>query len=108
VREAFDRKIVAGGNLPKLTHATISDPAKFFEHLRGVAGRGFALDLDECEPGLCCAAAPIFDGEGRLAAAISVSGPSFRLPEERLVDEVVPLVVAAAEQLSRELGFTAS
>jgi DNA-binding IclR family transcriptional regulator len=108
VREAFDRRMAAGGNLPKLTPATISDPVKFFEHLRGVASRGFALDVDECETGLSCAAAPIFDGEGRLAAAISVSGPSFRLPEERLLDAVVPLVVAAGEQLSRELGFTAS
>jgi DNA-binding IclR family transcriptional regulator len=108
VREGFDRKVVAGGKLPRLTQATITDPVKFFEHLRGVASRGFALDLDECEPGLSCAAAPIFDGEGRLAAAISVSGPSFRLPEERLLDAVVPLVVGAGEQLSRELGFVAS
>ena len=108
VREAFDRKIVAGGNLPKLTPATIDDPAKFFEHLRGVASRGWALDQEECEPGLCCAAAPIFDGDGELVAAVSVSGPSFRLTEERLLDAVVPLVVARGEQLSRELGFTAS
>ena len=108
VRESFDRKVIAGGNLPKLTSATICDPAKFFEHLRTVAVRGFALDLEECEPGLSCAAAPIFDGEGQLVAAISVSGPSFRIPEERILDEIVPLVVAAAEQLSRELGFAAS
>jgi DNA-binding IclR family transcriptional regulator len=108
IREAFDRKVVAGGNLPKLTPATIGDPAKFFEHLRGVASRGWALDLEECEPGLCCAAAPIFDGEGRLVAAISVSGPSLRLSEEQLLDAVVPLVVARGEQLSRELGFSAA
>jgi len=72
-----------------------------------VASRGWALDQEECEPGLCCAAAPIFDGEGQLVAALSVSGPSFRLSEERLLDAVVPLVVAGGEQLSRELGFTA-
>ncbi len=108
VREAFDRKVIAGGNLPKLTPATICDAAKFFEHLRTVAGRGFALDLEECEPGLSCAAAPIFDGEGQLVAALSVSGPTFRLSEDHLLDEIVPLVVAAAEQLSRELGFVAS
>jgi DNA-binding IclR family transcriptional regulator len=106
VRESFDRKVVAGGNLPMITPATICDPAKFFEHLRTVAVRGFALDLEECEPGLSCAAAPVFDAEGQLVAAISVSGPSFRLPEERLIDEIVPLVVASADQLSRELGFT--
>lgn len=106
--EAFDRSVVAGGNLPKLTASTICDPAKFFEHVRAVASRGFALDLEECEPGLCCAAAPVYDGEGRLVAAVSVSGPSFRLTEEHLHDEIVPLVVAAAERLSRELGFAAT
>ena len=105
VRESFDRHVVAGGNLPKLTPATIDDPAKFFEHLRGVANRGYAVDLGECEPGVCCAAAPILDGEGRLVAAISVSAPSFRVDEARLLDEIVPHVLRAGERLSRELGL---
>ena len=104
-RETFDRKVVAGGKLPKLTPATIDDPAKFFEHLRGVAVQGFALDVEECEPGLCCAAAPVFDGQGELVAGISISGPRARLSDERLLGEIVPLVVGAGEQLSRELGF---
>jgi IclR family transcriptional regulator, KDG regulon repressor len=107
-REAYDRRIVAGGKLPKLTPATIDDPAKFFEHLRGVAVQGFAIDVEECEPGLCCAAAPIFDGQGELSAGLSISGPRARLPDERLLGEIVPLVVGAAEQLSRELGFVHS
>jgi DNA-binding IclR family transcriptional regulator len=105
VREAFDRDVVAGGTLPRLTPATIDDPAKFFEHLRGVANRGYALDLGECEPGVCCAAAPVLDADGRLVAALSVSAPSFRTSEARLLDEIVPQVVRAGEQLSRELGF---
>jgi DNA-binding IclR family transcriptional regulator len=46
-----------------------------------VAGAGFALDLEECEPGLCCAAAPVYDASGRMLAALSVSGPAFRLGE---------------------------
>ena len=104
-REAFDRKVVAGGKLPKLTPATLDDPAKFFEHLRGVAVHGFAVDIEECEPGLCCAAAPIFDGHGALVAGISISGPRARISDARLLGEIVPLVVGAGEQLSRELGF---
>jgi DNA-binding IclR family transcriptional regulator len=107
VRASFDRQVVAGGNLPKLTHATIDDPAKFFEHLRGVAHHGYALDLEECEPGVSCAAAPVLDGESRLVAALSVSAPSFRASEDRLLDEIVPHVVRAGEELSRELGYTA-
>jgi IclR family transcriptional regulator, KDG regulon repressor len=105
LREAFDRKVVAGGKLPKLTPATLDDPNKFFEHLRGVAVQGFAIDNGECEPGLCCAAAPIYDGQGQLVASLSISGPCARLSEERLLGEIAPLVVAAGEQLSRELGF---
>ena len=105
LRQGFDRKVVAGGRLPKLTPTTLDDPTKFFEHLRGVSVDGFALDLEECEPGVRCAAAPVFDAEGRLVAALSISGPAFRLEEPRLLDEVAPLVVAAAERLSKELGF---
>jgi len=105
VRQAFDRRIASASGLPKLTAATIDDPIKFFEHLRGVAVQRFALDLEECETGVCCAAAPVFDAESHLVAALSVSGPSFRMGEARLLDEVAPLVVAAAERLSKELGF---
>ena len=68
----------------------------------------YALDLEECEAGLCCAAAPVHDASGRMVAAVSASGPAFRLGEERLLRHVVPSVSSAAESLSRELGYTAA
>jgi DNA-binding IclR family transcriptional regulator len=106
LRQAFDREVVwTGDGLGRRTDATIVDRDKFFEHLRTVAVGRFALDLEECEPGLSCAAAPVFDSEGEVVAAISVSGPAFRLDESRLLQEVRPLAVAAAERLSRELGY---
>jgi IclR family KDG regulon transcriptional repressor len=104
VREAYDRAVVSEG-LVKRTEATIDDGHKFFEHLRTVAVRGFALDMGECQEGLWCAAAPVFDLSGRAVAALSISGAEFRLTEERLIGELVPLVVEGAEGLSRELGF---
>ena len=75
--------------------------------LRGVGVRGFALDLEECEEGLCCTAAPVFDTDGCVVAALSISGPRFRLTDDRLDAEVAPRVVAAAERLSRDLGYGA-
>lgn len=106
LREAFDREVVGDGEgLECRTDATIVDRDKFFEHLRTVAVGRFALDVEECERGLSCAAAPVFDSEGEVVAAISVSGPAFRLDEGRLLQEIRPLVVAAAERLSRELGY---
>jgi DNA-binding IclR family transcriptional regulator len=106
-REGYDRRIAARGGLQALTPQTIVDRDKLVEHLRGVAVRGFATDMGECEEGLCCAAAPVFDGDGRLVAALSVSAPVFRLEEDRLLGEVAPQVVQAAERLSRDLGFGA-
>jgi DNA-binding IclR family transcriptional regulator len=103
-REAYDRTVAADGSLAVRTPRTISDPDKFFEHIRTVAGQGFAIDRDECELGLCCAAAPVYDETGRVVAALSVSAPSARVSEDALLREICPRVVSAAEGLSRELG----
>jgi len=104
LQERFDRLHVSGGVLRARTDATITDREKFFEHLRGVASEGFALDLEECEPGLCCAAAPVFAASEQLVAALSVSGPAFRMGRDSLLDQVVPALIAAADELSRRLG----
>jgi DNA-binding IclR family transcriptional regulator len=105
VREAYDRDVVDGGELIPRTPATIVDPHKLFEHVGAAAVRGYAIDLEECEHGLGCAAAPIFDEEGEVVAALSVSGLLFRMSSEQLLKEVVPLVTQAATRISRELGY---
>jgi DNA-binding IclR family transcriptional regulator len=106
VRHAYDRALAQASGLEARTPNTIVDRDKFFEHVRAAASAGFALDLEECERGLCCAAAPVYDAGGRVVAALSVSGPAFRLDAERLLRSVAPDVVAAAERLSREIGYT--
>lgn len=100
----FDRHVVADARLPSLTDRTITDRDKFFEHLRSVAGEGIAIDLEECVPGLCCVAAPVFGASGSPVAALSVSGPAFRLTEDVLRRDIAPAVQKAAELLSRQLG----
>lgn len=105
VQERFDRERVRERGLPAWTAATLCDREKFFEHLRGVAGQGFAVDLEECQEGLCCAAAPVRDGSGRVVAALSLSAPAFRMDAEALAREGVPRVCRAAELLSRRLGY---
>ena len=98
--QAFDKEVVADERLPSRTERTIVDPDKFFEHIRSVAGHGFALDVEECEEGLCCAAAPVHDSAGRVVAALSISAPGFRAGEETLIREMCPAVTEAAERLS--------
>jgi DNA-binding IclR family transcriptional regulator len=105
MRETFDRAVAARG-LERRTAATIVDRDKFFEHLRAVAVQGFALEIGECVEGLCCAAAPIYDDHGELVAALSASGPVFRVDEEELLSRVAPTVAQAADRLSRDLGYS--
>lgn len=104
VHEAFDgaRK---GTEFDRRTPETIVDAQKLFDQARTAALQGFALDVEECEPGLACAAAPVWNGSGELIGALSISGPAFRLTEERLLGEIVPMVIDAARRLSCELGY---
>lgn len=66
--------------------------------------RGWALDDGEQVEGVRCVAAPIRDEERRVVAAVSVSGPAFRLPDAR-IEETARHVMAAAAAISRDLGF---
>jgi len=96
--EIKDRALVS------FTETTIVDPMKLVDELRNVEMRGYAVDLEEYVPGLCCVAAPVRDATSAVIAAVSISGPSFRLSEASLHGEAAAAVVAAASRLSRELG----
>jgi DNA-binding IclR family transcriptional regulator len=104
LQERFDRERVPRG-LEARTALTVVDRDKLLEHLHAVAANGWATDVEESEPGLCCAAAPVFDASGELVAALSISGPSVRLSEDALQRTAVPAVLAAAQDLSRQLGY---
>ena len=90
--------------LESFTGSTIVDGAKLLEQLRVVQLEGYAVDLEECALGLCCVAAPVRDSSARVVAALSLSGPSVRLPGERLHGEVARMIADAAARLSQELG----
>ena len=65
---------------------------------------GYAIAVDELEVGLTAVAAPIRNAHGDIVASLSVSGPTFRLDEER-VDEVLPALLEAAGEISHRLGL---
>ena len=67
--------------------------------LAQVAARGYAWALEEYEPGLHAVAAPIHGPDGAVIAALSVSGPAYRLSAQRIT-EIAPDVVAAGHEIS--------
>jgi len=104
--ESFDREMIVPGKLEASTERTLVARDPLVEHLGKVRSQGWALDLEEYALGLHCAAAPIFDAEGRAVGAISASGPALRLGRERLEHEVVPELQRAAGTVSESLGYT--
>lgn len=103
-RKLFEEEVIARRGLDRRTPSTITDRDKLFEHLNSVSLQGYAVDVEECEVGMSCIAAPIIDGHGRVLAAISVSGPSFRLGPDELMGKAAPAVTAAADRISQHLG----
>lgn len=103
----FETEVISRDGLERRSSATIIDGQKFLEHIGTVRLQGYAVDVDECEDGLRCAAAPVFDDAGRVIGALSISGPSSRLAADRLHGEVARALVEAGEQLSRDLGYSA-
>jgi DNA-binding IclR family transcriptional regulator len=90
--------------MPPRTAKTITDPVQFKAQLWEVTRRGFALDDEENLEGVRCAAAPVFNLEGRLAGGISLSAPAMRVDDARLL-ELAGLVRDAARELSSLLGY---
>jgi DNA-binding IclR family transcriptional regulator len=65
------------------TERTITDRDELRTRLAHVARRGYERSVGELETGLNSAAAPVWS-RGRVVAAVSVGGPSFRLPAREL------------------------
>jgi DNA-binding IclR family transcriptional regulator len=91
-----------GDDMPSLTPNTLRDPQLLLEELQVTRERGYATETEESSIGLGCVAAPIYDSAG-LVAAMSISVPCARLPEQRR-EELLPHLRSAARDLSLRLG----
>ena len=94
---------VLSDGLQRYTEHTVVDPSELRAQLADVRRRGYASTHDEYEIGLAAVAAPIRDADGAVVAAVSVSGPTFRLGPTALPD-VAGHVVAAAAEISERNG----
>lgn len=86
------------------TANTITTLDGLMRELDEVRQRGFAIAIDELEIGLTAVAAPVRNIHGELMASLSISGPTFRL-DARRVPHMTDAVVAAAQEVSRRLGW---
>jgi DNA-binding IclR family transcriptional regulator len=98
------RKAALSRDLQRFTPATITDPEELRQHLDRIVEQGWGSTVEEYEVGLSAVAAPVRGADGDVIAALSVSGPSFRMDAEDF-PRLALRVKAGADELSRRLGF---
>jgi len=91
--------------LAKRTENTIIDPTQLKDHLKSVRAQGYAIDDEENEKGIRCVAAPIYNEVGKTVAAISISGPAFRITKKVIQESLKKEVMETALKVSQRLGF---
>lgn len=89
--------------MPVHTDKTITEKEEFLKELSQVRQKGFALDLEENEYGITCIAVPIFDHLGKVIAAVSISGPTMRMTDDRM-NTLKSIMVKTGKAVSARLG----
>lgn len=85
--------------------ASVDDLGGFAESLPQVRSLGYAVSQAENTPGAGSIAAPVFNAEGKLAGALTISGPTSRMTEEQ-IQEWIGVVTKTAGFLSERLGHS--
>jgi DNA-binding IclR family transcriptional regulator len=97
------KRIIQTEGLPRFTNNTITDEDELLQNLQRIQKQGFAYDLEEILPDLCCVAAPIYNHTGQVIAAISMSIPAYRF--KRSQNDFRDGVMRAAKKISKRLGY---
>ena len=96
-----------GRQLDRFTPSTHTDPQVLKKELGSVLELGHAVTYGELELGLNAVAVPVRGEDGRVIAALSASGPAYRLSPERIT-EVLGHLMVTASNLSRRMGHWAN
>ncbi|WP_282606397.1 HTH-type transcriptional regulator BhcR [Pelagibius sp. Alg239-R121] len=101
--EGAVRKLVRKKQLVGFTDKTHRDAGSLLADLERIRDRGWSVDDEEHTLGMRCIAAPIFNEYGEAIAGVSVSGPTIRIPDDR-VDRIGPEVQHAADRITDSIG----
>jgi DNA-binding IclR family transcriptional regulator len=96
---------ISGKGLPARTSNTITDDVALRQELKTIREQGYALDNEENEEGIRCIGAPVLSESGTPAAAISLSGPAFRVTKQLAQEVLRREIVETAAEISRKLGY---
>ena len=90
--------------LKPFTKNTIIDRKALELELEKTKEKGWAVDNEEHETGVCCIAAPVLDFTGKVIAAISISGDKSSINYGQN-NCFIKLVIDAAKDISKRMGY---
>ncbi|WP_168626708.1 MULTISPECIES: IclR family transcriptional regulator [unclassified Cryobacterium] len=90
-------------DLDAVTERTIVDPDALRDAVESTRANGFAITTGERESGASGLSAPVFNAQGDLAGAVSIMGPTLRMPRERC-EALVDTLLKAADELTAAIG----
>jgi IclR family acetate operon transcriptional repressor len=96
-------RLIEGQGFERHTPTTIVDRDALEKQLIAARERGYAFELGENEPGVCCVGAAVLGRDLEPIGAISVSGPEWRTSDERLA-ELGGLVRETARILTEQIA----
>ncbi|HIC89965.1 MAG TPA: IclR family transcriptional regulator [Anaerolineae bacterium] len=96
-------QLAADGAFERRTERSICEVDALRAEIERVRKQGWAQDDEEYIPGVGCIAVPVRDHEGRVIAAVTVSGPASRIKEK--LGRIVAQVKARAASISGEMGY---
>jgi len=102
--ESFIDTLIESRGLVKLNENTITDPQQLKRELELIREQGFAQSDSEVDSGAGAVAAPIFDHDERLAAGLTIVGPTDRILFENR-DKLIGMVTDIAQRISSEIVF---
>ena len=91
--------------LEQYTEMTQQDVSKLAQELDTIRQQGWSCAIGEWEEGINALAVPVWDATRHLVAAVSVTAPAFRMPQDRF-DDFLQHVRSAAKDFEARLGFS--
>lgn len=103
---AYDDELaeqILAEELTSMTDKTVTEKDHMRELLKQTRSDGYAITTGERETGASGLSAPVFDSAADIIGAVTISGPTLRMPHS-ICEEWVDLLVSHAEQITRTLG----
>ena len=101
------KRVLKNFPLRKMAVGTIVDVEILRNELQNVRKYDFAEGRDEMEEGISCLAVPIRDHEGKIIAALSILGPTNRLNDSQVKENLIKGLKETGHLISSRLGYEA-